>query len=73
MEVAELIVNWFATNENGEEFASYTTGHHRVMKIEYHEPRGGGDKHYCDVFMENGSVMREFNLNTIIFKKEEQK
>lgn len=42
-----------------------------VEKIKYHEPRGEGDKHYCDVYKEN-VVNRVFEPKEVIFKREKE-
>jgi len=36
-----------------------------VSSIDYHEPSGEGDAHYCDVNFSNGSVRRVFRPDTI--------
>ena len=38
-----------------------------VTKIEYNEPRGEGDAHYCDVHMSNGKMRRVFRPDNIDF------
>ena len=66
--VNEIIVNWFyTTGETGSEYEIYKVGVSGVLSIEYHEPQGEGDKHYCDVYLQDGTVQREFNLNRITF------
>lgn len=42
-----------------------------VDKIEYHEPKGEGDKHYCDVYRED-VVNRVFEPKEVIFKREKE-
>ena len=56
-----VIYNWYASNENGEEFTRAETGKHGVTRIKYHEPAGEGDRHYCDIYEESG-YFRVFNL-----------
>ena len=45
-------------------------GQKGVIKIEYHEPVGNGDCHYCDIYFEGGTISRVFNLNEVVFKEE---
>lgn len=40
-----------------------------VTRIEYHEPRGEGDAHYCDVYMNNGKMRRVFRPDNIDFEE----
>ncbi len=46
-------------------------GFRGTVKIEYHTPSGEGDKHYCDVFTDAGTVRRIFNFCEIGFDKED--
>ena len=46
-------------------------GEDGVDKIEYHEPKGEGDKHYCDVYREN-VVNRVFEPKEVICKREKE-
>jgi hypothetical protein len=41
-----------------------------VTKIDYHEPLGNGDVHYCDVHHSDGVVQRIFRPDFIEFEKE---
>jgi hypothetical protein len=68
MKVKSVTFNWFYSEDSGEEFSSYTVGKTTVTKIEYHSPMGEGDRHYCDVYCEDGCVMRIFNLNSVEFE-----
>ena len=38
-------------------------------KIEYHEPRGDGDRHYCDITI-GVETTRVFNLSEVCFKEQ---
>lgn len=49
----------------------YRVGNSGITEIKYNEPRGEGDSHYCDVFHEDGTVARCFDLYCVIFDKEE--
>lgn len=40
-----------------------------VDAIEYHEPQGEGDAHYCDILFSDGTVERLFRPNSINFSK----
>ena len=61
--------NWCYSNEIGQESSNYEVGKYGVKEIEYHQPAGEGDRHYCDVIFENGYERRIFNLNAITYKK----
>ena len=39
----------------------------KIASITYHEPKGEGDKHYCDVILIDGTMRRYFNLECIEF------
>jgi len=43
-----------------------------VEKIEYHEPMGEGDTHYCDVCYTNGRKYRIFRPDSILFFAENE-
>lgn len=66
--IKAIIFDWFYTTENGEEYCCCRVGEAGVTKIEYHPAMGEGDRHYCDVCYEDGSVIRKFNLNSIEFE-----
>ena len=66
--VKSIIFDWFYSTENGEEYCSRTVGKLGVNKIEYHPAMGEGDRHFCDVYHEDGSVIRKFNLNSVEFE-----
>jgi hypothetical protein len=38
-----------------------------VESIEYHEPAGEGDQHYCDVHLDDGKIKRIFRPEAITF------
>ena len=69
LKVKAILIDWFYSHENGEEYCSLRVGNLGVKGIEYHPCMAEGDKHYCDVYMEDGSVMRKFNVNSIEFEK----
>jgi hypothetical protein len=52
---------------NGEaEYEEYNVGNRGVIKIEEHRARGEGDKWYYDVFLADGTVVREFQPVAIV-------
>lgn len=38
-----------------------------VSEIKYHTPRGDGDRHFVDVYYNNGRSYRYFNIESIGF------
>lgn len=38
-------------------------------KIEYHEPKGEGDAHFCDCYGFDGTIDRLFRPDSITFKE----
>ena len=40
-------------------------------KIKYHEPRGDGDAHYCDISLMDGKMIRVFRPDDIVFGEEQ--
>lgn len=61
-----LIVNWFSTHE-GDEYETYEVGKADVVNITEHQSQGEGDKWYYDVEFVDGSLVREFNPNSVKF------
>jgi tartrate dehydratase beta subunit/fumarate hydratase class I family protein len=43
-----------------------------VKEILYHQAQGEGDKHYVDIVFESGQVNRKFNIEEIMWYKEEK-
>jgi hypothetical protein len=39
-----------------------TIGEGGLKQIKYHNPSGEGDKHYCDCYYEDGTVIRVFDV-----------
>jgi hypothetical protein len=60
MEVTKLIFN---NNE------LLTIKNDKVEKMEYHEPRGEGDKHYVDAYYTDGTKIRFFIFDSIEFQQ----
>lgn len=46
-------------------------GQRSITKMEYHYPMGEGDKHFIDVYFQNGTMERFFDVLTIQFEKPE--
>lgn len=65
--VLSVVCDWFFSNDCGEEYRKYSVGEHGVTEIQYHKPQGDGDRHYCDIYLENGQIIRQFNINEIEF------
>lgn len=42
----------------------------KIIKIEYHEPRGEGDAHYVDAYTDT-KMFRHFRPDTLIFDLED--
>ena len=40
-----------------------------VECIEYHQPMGDGDAHYCDILHTDGKITRFFRPDEIVFDK----
>jgi hypothetical protein len=63
-----VIYNWFySTGQEGEQFTQARVGNGSIDAIDYHEPMGEGDAHYCDITYTNGKTDRVFNLNSVEF------
>jgi hypothetical protein len=46
----------------------YQLGNKGVNKIKYHSAQGEGDRHYCDIYYDNGTEIRAFNIEDIIWR-----
>lgn len=59
----------YGNNENGIDinYDSAEVGKNGVKHIIYHEPKGEGDRHFCDIIHED-KIQRVFNLNNIFFE-----
>lgn len=66
--VKSVLYDWFYTLENGEEYQQAAVGRNGVVGIVYHAPVGEGDRHYCDVIKNDGTMYRIFNINNIAFE-----
>ena len=51
---------------------SFKVGYLSCTKIEYHNPMGNGDRHYCDVYFKRSKV-RIFNISSVEFVGGEKK
>ena len=56
------------SKEYANDVVEYAVGKFSVERIEYHEPQGEGDAHYCDVYFQGIRVMRVFRPDFIDFK-----
>lgn len=65
--VTSVEYNWHQDDGGGEDYYSAVVGKNDVISIEYHEPKGEGDKHYCDIEHESG-IRRVFNICSIEFE-----
>ena len=70
--VTRVDYNWGFSNENGEECSYYEVGYKGVQKIKYYEPTGTDNQHFCDVFSDNGTTERVFNINRVVWKSESE-
>lgn len=65
--VHKLFSDWCYTTDNGQEYNMYITGENNVKSIMYHEPQNIDEKHYCDIEFEDGGILREFNISSMMF------
>lgn len=65
--VETLVVDWHFSEENGEEYLKIEPGLNGVKEIRYYPPAVEGDRHHADVEFNDGSVCREFNINSVSF------
>ena len=67
--VHQIECDWFATSENGEEYCTFTLGETSGLKdIKYNSCFVEGDRHYADLYFEDGRIVRTFNLSRVIWK-----
>ena len=71
--IARVEYNWFTTSESGEEYDIAEVVDRGVKRIDYHQPHGEGDRHYCDIHYADGTGARVFNLNRVVEKPIEPK
>lgn len=73
-EIKKITFNWHqcgnTTDGLDQDFQVHEVGKHFVIKIEEHRAAGEGDKWYYDIHFEDGTIAREFNVNSVIFSKE---
>ena len=60
-------------HENWDYYIGKKYGGEVIEKIEYHQPQGEGDAHYCDIIYTSGNVDRIFRPDSIEFIKEATK
>jgi len=79
--ISKIVFNWH-TGEFGASSETYVINmevkktlpgekKHNILRMEEHEPRGEGDKYWIDVFFDDKSEERIFNINRIEYKVEE--
>lgn len=70
MKIKRIIYNWFYTSgsEKGEEYGEAEIGKYECTEIHGHIPQGEGDKHYCDIWFKNQTMLRVFNINQILYE-----
>lgn len=69
--VKSAVVDWSYSVEVGQDHREIKRGLPRnnpVVNIKYHKPVGYDNHHYLDVYYEDGSSSREFNINSIVFE-----
>ncbi len=45
----------------------HRTGENGIKEMRYHAPEFEGDRHFLDIYYDNGTSRRKFQLNQIIF------
>jgi len=73
MKIEQIRYNWFYSSVNGEEYQTYTTVGliDNIDNIKEHVPLFEGDKYFCIVTFNDGHVEKIFNINLIIYVKDE--
>ena len=69
MKVKSIIVEWFYTTEHGSEGTFYEVGKSGVSEIIENEPHNGLQKWNFLIIKEDGTKIREFNINTVTYFK----
>ena len=68
MKVKAVYKEYVTSNESDYHYiGQYMDMDREVIFIEYHEPSGEGDAHYCDVGFKGGTVKRIFRPDTVEF------
>jgi hypothetical protein len=67
--VAMVVVRLRYTKDGEELCDVYSSGVGNVKEIEYHEPKGNGDKHYVDIYFNDGQIIREFDISFMNFRE----
>ncbi len=66
MKVKSIIVDWFFSDQdNAEGLVKYEVGENGVSEIIENEPRNGLQKWNYLITKEDGTKIREFNINTV--------
>ena len=70
MEIKSTVM--MISKEYANKVMEYAVGKVGVERIEYHEPQGEGDSHYCDMSSQGIRVIRVFRPDFIRFKEVEE-
>ena len=68
MKIVQLVTNWFAIPEHGEDYETYNIGRDDIVKIVEHRPEGRGDIWFYDIYYKDGRMKRCFNPNSVSFE-----
>jgi len=68
--IKSTTLDWFFTNENGEEYVNLKEGSSydgsKVSQLLYHSPTKDDSRNFVRVELEDGRFALEFNINNII-------
>ena len=64
--ISRIEYNFGYTNE-GSNYEHFIVGQGHVTEIEEHQPKGEGDRWHYDVHFADGTSVRLFNPNQVIF------
>ena len=67
IEVLSFTIDRWSTGTNSPSWENIEVGF-SIKRITYHEPRGEGDAHYCDVFFIQGHMERFFRPRSVVFR-----
>jgi len=61
--IEQIKYNW--TNDGDYQVAE--VGREEIVRIEEHRPAGEGDKWFFDIYLEDETIIRVFNINEVIY------
>ena len=64
MKIVQLVTNWFAIPEHGEDYETYDLGKDGIVKITEHASCGEGDRWFYDIYYDDDRKKRIFNPNS---------